>query len=58
MAVAEKGVLVMEPVCDFTVMEVTGFRTCGKTAWHESHTHTHTHTHTRTSAQVHEAGKV
>ena len=54
MAVAEKGVLVMEPVCVFTVMEVSGFRTCGKTAWHESHTHTHT----RASAQVHEAGKV
>ena len=30
----------------FTVMEATGFRTCGKTAW-RAHTHTHTHTHTR-----------
>lgn len=41
MAVAEKGILVTEPVCVFTVMEVTGFKTCGKTAWHESHTHVH-----------------
>ena len=27
-----KGIVVMELVCIFTVMEATGFRTCGKTA--------------------------
>jgi len=29
---AVKGIVVMELVCIFTVMEATGFRTCGKTA--------------------------
>lgn len=39
---AVRGLVVLELVCIFTVMQATAFRTRGKTAWHHTHTHTHT----------------